>query len=273
MRLGTALVCLCSIVIFGSFTPSQAQRKNIEKRIDPQDSHSDLTKDIKNLQQQQQQIIEELNDLKRVLSATAAPGLAPRLPDSLEIVGELFSGDSKAPVAIVEYADFECPFCGMYARQVYPQIDENYIKTGKVKFFYRDFPIPTHSHALSAARAARCAGEQGKYWEIHDNLFANQTALGLNDIFERAKKFGIDVQKLSECLSSEKYAEDIRKGMAEAQQLGVQATPTFFLGFIGSNGDAVSVEKRIVGAAPYEVFRTDLDALLAVKSEQTISSH
>jgi protein-disulfide isomerase len=126
---------------------------------------------------------------------------------------------------------------------------------------------------MSAARAAHCAGEQGKYWEIHDNLFANQAALGLNDISDRARGLGIDVEKLSECLSSDKYTDDIRKSVSEAQTLGIEGTPTFFIGVIAENGDVVKIEKAIKGGVSFEVFKTILDALLASKGQDTVSAH
>jgi len=273
MRVKTILLLLC----FGlsQFAYAQAQG---EAKDQPQGDLSALRTDVRALQAEQQQIITRLDELKQLLQANGRPANSavlpiPQPPSTLDIHGENFKGDSGARVAIVEYADFECPYCGQHARDVYPQIVESYIKTGKVKCFYRDLPLPMHPHAMSAARAGRCASEQGKYWEIHDNLFANQTALGLKDISDRAQGLGIDVEKLSECLSTEKYADDIRKSMAEAQQLGIQGTPTFFLGIIGSNGDVVSVEKRIVGAAPYEVFKTDLDALLASNGQEAVSTH
>src|SRR5260221_459521 len=89
-------------------------------------------------------------------------------PRSAPVHGEPFRSDAHARVAIIEYSDFECPLCRQFARDVYPLIDAAYIHSGKVKYFFRDLPLPMHPHALPAARAARCAGEQGKFWEMHD---------------------------------------------------------------------------------------------------------
>jgi protein-disulfide isomerase len=195
----------------------------------------------------------------------------PKPPSTIDIHGETFRGDSEARLAIVEYADFECPYCGQHARQVYPQIFDEYIKTGQLKYLFRDLPLPGHPHAVMAARADRCAGEQGKYWEIHENLFANQRALGLKDITDRAKKLGVDVGKLSECLSSDKYTENIRNSMSEAETFGIEGTPTFFIGT--TEGNVVKVKKVFSGATPFEVFKAELDALVTSNGQQAVSVH
>jgi protein-disulfide isomerase len=175
-------------------------------------------------------------------------------------------------VAIIEYADFECPYCGEYERKTVPRLLSDYIETGKVKLFYRDLPLPMHARALPAARAARCAGEQGKFWEMHDSLFAKQNALSAPAVLERAQTLGLDKEKFTECLSSEKYTADIQKSVSEAQKMGVDGTPTFFLGVVEPSGD-VTVEKRLQGAAPFDVFKTEIDALLASNGQEALSAH
>src|SRR5712691_4113453 len=273
MRVKTILLLLC----FGLSQFGHAQAQG-ESKDQPQGDLSALRTDVRALQAEQQQIITRLDELKQLLQVNGRPANSAVLPSTqppstLDIHGESFRGDGGARVAIIEYADFECPYCGQHARQVYPQIVESYIKTGKVKYFYRDLPLPMHPHAMSAARAGRCAGEQGKYWEIHDNLFANQTALGLKDISDRAQALGIDVEKLSDCLSSDKYTDEIRKSVSEAQKLGIDGTPTFFIGVIVENGDVVKIEKAIKGASPFEVFKTSLDALLSSNGQEAVSTH
>jgi protein-disulfide isomerase len=234
-----------------------------------QDELSTLQRDVKTLGEQQRQIIARLDELKRLVTANAAgrPQPAPP-PSTLTIQGESFRGDAAAPVAIVEYADFECPYCGAYERSVFPQILSDYIETGKVKYFYRDLPLPIHPHAMIAARAARCAGEQGEYWEMHDNLFAKQAGFSDPALLDRAQTLGMDGGKFSECLSSNRYTDDIQKSMSEAHKMGIEGTPTFFLGTVGPNGDEVSIEKRVIGAVPYENFKAALDELLDSKGQQ-----
>jgi protein-disulfide isomerase len=218
-----------------------------------------LKRDVKVLVENQQKIIAQLNELKHLL-LTGSEAVHP--PANLSVNGEPFKGAVAAQVAIIEYADFECQFCGDFMREVYPQIAENYIKQGKVKYFYRDLPMASHTHALSAARAARCAGEQGKFWQMHERLFADQTALAEKDILGRAAAVGLNTSKFAECLSSERHIDDIRRSTSEAQQMGINGTPTFLLGVVAADGDVTRIN-TIVGAPPYEHFKSEIDGLLA----------
>jgi protein-disulfide isomerase len=202
----------------------------------------------------------------------APPFLSATSPSTvLNVRGERFRGDDAARVAIVEYADFECPYCGEYERTTFPKLLSEYIQTGKVRYFYRDLPLPMHPLAVSAARAARCAGEQGKYWEMHDSLFAAQNALSTRALLDRAPTLGLDAAKFAECFSSDKYAEDLRKSISTAQALGIEGTPTFFIGAI--DGDTVTIKKAIQGGPPFQVFKSNLAALLASKDLDTVSPH
>ncbi len=239
-----------------------------EAKDHPQGDLSALRTDIRALQSEQQQIIARLDELKQLLQSN---GLSPSV-SSVSVRGETFRGDSGARVAIIEYADFECPYCGEYERKVFPQLLSDYIATGKVKYFYRDLPLPGHARAIPAARAARCAGEQGKYWEMHDSLFATQNALSAPALLDRAQTLGLDTEKFSECQSSEKYSADIQKSISEAQAMRIDGTPTFFLGIVEQSGD-VTIGKRVAGAAPFDVFKSELDALLASNGQEVVSTH
>jgi len=266
---------LCSFLIFSVCQLGSAQHSNGAGDVQLQGDVSVLKQEVKALGAQQRQILEQLNELKQMLQANPPGRTAPPLPSTVAIQGEPFRGDSGARVAIVEYADFECPYCGKHMRETYPQILDNYIQTGKVKYFFRDLPLPMHSHAMPAARAARCAGEQDKYWQMHDSLFANQGSLINKALLDRAQSLGLDTAKFEECLSSQRYLAEIRNSMVEAQKMGISGTPTFFLGTIGPNADAVlsglqvqpalvvNIARAIRGTVPYEAFKTALDELLA----------
>ena len=219
---------------------------------------------------QLRQILSTLNDIKQLLAANAAtrPGPQPPAPPSaLATKGESARGDSGATVAIVEYADFECPFCGQYEHEIYPQIAKDHIQTGKVKYFYRDLPLTMHPHALIAARAAHCAGEQGKYWEMHDSLFAKQNTIREADMPGRVQELGLDVAKFSECLSSDRYTDQIKQSTMEAQKMGIGGTPTFFIGKIDSSREVTNL-KTIIGTRPYDVFKSAIEDSLASKAAQ-----
>jgi protein-disulfide isomerase len=231
-----------------------------------------LKKDVGTLIQEEGHILDQLNELKRLLPANPSSAPILRPPSTLDVRGEGFRGETGATVAIIEYADFECPYCGEYERKVFPQLLSDYIETGKVKYFYRDLALPGHARAMPAARAARCAGEQGKYWEMHDSLFATQNALSAQALLDRAQTLGLDAAKFAECQSSEKYTADIQKNLSEAQKMGIDGTPAFFLGLVNPSGD-VTIEKRFIGTAPFEVFKSELDALLASKSLEAVSAH
>jgi len=256
------------------FGYAQAQARAKDQ---PQGDLSALRTDVRALQAEQQEIISRLDELRQLLQTNGQPAISaaparPQPPSTLDIHGENFRGEGDARVAIIEYADFECPYCGEYERKVFPQLFSDYIETGKVKYFYRDLPLPMHARALPAARAARCAGEQGKYWEMHDSLFAKQTALSAPALLDRAQTLGLDTEKFNECQASEKYVADIQKSASDAQKMGIDGTPTFFLGVVEPSGD-VTIEKRIKGTAPFDVFKSELDALLASKSREADSTH
>ena len=125
-----------------------------------------------------------------------------------------------------------------------------------------DFPLESmHKFAFKAAEAARCAGEQGKFWEMHDRLFANQTSL--EPAKPHAEAIGLDVAKFEGCLSAGKYAEAIRKDTAEGAKAGVTGTPAFFLAYTDPNSSKVKTEVQLSGAQPYAAFKAQIDKLLA----------
>ena len=145
-----------------------------------------------------------------------------------------------------------------------PQIEKEYVETGKIKHVFMDFPLPMHSNAMKASEAGLCAGDQGKFWEMHDKLFANQQALKQEDLVKHAEALGLDTAKFKECLDSGKHAEDIKKSMTEGQKAGISGTPAFLIGYIEPDGN-VRATKKVVGAQPYASFKAAIDELLSAK--------
>jgi protein-disulfide isomerase len=185
---------------------------------------------------------------------------------SISVDGVLFKGDKNARVTLIEFADYQCPFCARFYRETLPQIEENYIFTGKVKFFFRNFPLEhRHPQAFKAAVAANCAGEQGKFWAMHDRLFTHQEELGSKDLLQHAKMLALDSSKFTRCLDSEESAAKVRKDLAEGKKAGVKVTPGFLLGLTESNNPEITVQKTIVGAKPYTDFKEAIDGLLGVQ--------
>lgn len=170
-------------------------------------------------------------------------------------------GNANAKVTIIEFSDFQCPFCRRHYTQTLPQLKKEYIETGKVKYVYRDFPLTQiHPAAVPAAEAAECADEQGKFWELHDKIFDEQNKQGVGTVqfgIEDVKKWasevqGLDVAKLNQCLDSGKYTQEVQKDLADGLQAGVGGTPTFYI-----NG------RELVGAQPFSAFKSTIDAELA----------
>lgn len=168
-------------------------------------------------------------------------------------------GDLNALVTIVEYGDFQCPFCGRFYSLTENQIKENYVKSNKVKFIYRHFAF-LGPESQEAANASECAKDQGKFWAYHDSLYDAEIRDGeehngnLNrDLFlSLAKGLGLNENSFTACLDSGKYSEKVKKDYAGAQALGVRATPTIFVN-----------DKKVEGALPYEQFKLLIDQELS----------
>ena len=149
-----------------------------------------------------------------------------------------------------------------------PQIERDYIKTGKVKYVARDFPIESiHPQAFKAHEAANCAGEQEKYWEMHNRLFTNQRALRLKSLSGYAEAIGLDLPTFEKCLSSGKHEAEIRADMEDGVKAGVRGTPTFLLGLTEPNSSTVKATQLIRGAQPYSRFKQAIDKLLASQNK------
>ena len=170
---------------------------------------------------------------------------------------DAFVGPENAKVEIIEFSDFQCPFCRSFWSGTLSQIKSQYIDAGKsVKFVYRDFPLSFHPMAQKYAEAAECAGDQNKYWEMHDKIFEEQNKFGtgtigtltIEDVKRWAKELSLNVSEFNQCLDSGKYAVEVKKDFEDGTKAGVSGTPTFFV-----NG------QTLVGAQPFESFKQIID--------------
>ncbi len=177
-------------------------------------------------------------------------------------------GDKNAPVTLVEFSDYECPFCKRHFDQVYPEIKKDYIDTGKVKLVFRDYPLPFHDPmATFEANAANCAKEQGgdtAYFKLHDVMYTKTTSNGSgltkDQVYQFASDIGLNQANLKTCADAGKYTDEIKKDIADGSAAGVSGTPAFFVGKSSSNG---TIEGAIiVGAQPYTAFQAAIDPLL-----------
>lgn len=177
-------------------------------------------------------------------------------------------GDKNAPVTIVEFSDYECPFCKRHFDDTLPQLIENYVDTGKVKIVYRDLPLSFHDPmATKEAVAANCAREQGgdsKYFEYHDEIFtrtiSNGNGLSEADLTTIATDVGLNLSSFDTCLTDPAQEEEVKKDLADAGKAGATGTPSFVVGKSTSNGEING--DLVVGAQPYAAFQAVIDPLL-----------
>jgi protein-disulfide isomerase len=246
---------LCGLAVVGLLTAGAGRAQ----------SNEDLKKDIQALKEGQQAIQKDLQDIKKLLAARPAGGAPaePALNAIISVDGEPFKGDKNAKLTLVEFSEFQCPFCGRHVRDTFPQLDKDYIQTGKLKYVFRDLPLESiHKNAFKAAEATHCAGEQNKYWEMHDRLFANQNALEPAMLTAHAQAIGVDTKKFQTCLDSGKFAAAIRKDVAEANKYGINGTPTSVIGYTQPNDPkTIKVVKVIRGAQNIAAFKDALDSL------------
>jgi protein-disulfide isomerase len=225
--------------------------------------------EIKNmlLQREVQNLRDTLQGRPAAPSAPAqaqAPGAAQETVTVVSIDGGAVKGDNNAKLTLVEFTDYQCPFCSRHYRETMPKIVDEYVKTGKVKYVLREFPLESiHPLAFKASEAALCSGEQGKYWEMHDRLFGNQNALAAAQLPGHAEAVGLDAGKFKSCLESGKYTAKVRKDLNDAQKAGATGTPTFFLGRTDPKSSDVRSVRKLVGAQPYAAFKDAIDTLMA----------
>ena len=184
----------------------------------------------------------------------------PTLTSPLLLKGEPTLGDASAPLTIVEFSDFECSYCRRFHEDVFPQLKRDYINTGLVRFVHKDLPLPFHPHALPAAAAARCAGEQKRYWEMYSSLFDQQNCLGCKGVLAIAGEADLNRSKLKACMEQESTLALINANRSEASLHNISATPTFVIGPTQSNGslDGLVIE----GAVPWSTFKSTIDKTL-----------
>lgn len=213
-----------------------------------------------------QQISSAIEEVKKLAASRTPARPTPPSPENVKVSvdDDPIKGDPKAPVTIVEFSDFQCPFCKRFYDQVLPSLEKEYITTGKVRLVFRDYPLEFHKNALPAAIAANCAGEQGKYWEVHDFLFENPNKLDTASILSSTVELNLNHEKFEQCVNDKTKETEINKDFQEGQLYGVRGTPSFFIGKTEDNENEMT-GVYIRGAQPFQVFKTEIDKLLAQK--------
>lgn len=208
------------------------------------------------------QTLESDNKSSEVASAStstpqqAAPQ-APTPPPVEEVLANLKvghlppEGNENAPVTIIEFSDFECPFCASFFKDTLPQIRSEYVETGKVKIYFRHQPLPFHPQAKPLAIASECANDQGSFWQMHDKIFENSASVATSNVEthkEWALELGLNSAQFNDCVDSQQHVDLINEDSAAGNEFGATGTPTFFI-----NG------RQVIGAQPFAAFKTIID--------------
>ncbi len=214
-----------------------------------------------------EELKEIISEIKPVAPQPAQQPTQPGAPQIFRVSldDDPVKGNPNAPVTVVEYSDFQCPFCSRFFQQTLPLIEENYIDTGKIKFVYKDLPLDNlHPNARTTHIASECADEQGKFWEYHDVLFEKQSEwqrLSSTDLSSTltvyASDLGLQSASFESCMQSQDIADEVNNDTLEAASYGATGTPTFF---IGTEKDGFI---KLVGAQPYAAFQAEIDKLLS----------
>jgi len=253
---------LASVTIVGllSLSPPQSQTDEI----------ATLKREIERLKAQQVLMQRDLDTIKSLLQNLAQGRGQPEesfTDKSISLTDAPTKGNASAKVTLVEISDYHCPYCRRQTLQTMPQLMAEYVNTGKVKYVFVDYPIAQlHPDAFLSHEAAACAGDQGKYWQMHDLLFTNSPAREVSQLAANAGMVGVDTRKFEECMNGGKgsrYAPAIRQSIARMQQLGVGGTPLVLVGLTPAPGTPMKVVSFVYGAKPYPEFKTALDTALA----------
>lgn len=217
-------------------------------------------------QKQADAILNELKQIRQLLEKQQPllerRGVQTPAPDQnvkLQLVDTYAIGTTNAPVTLIEFTDYQCPFCSRFHTTTFPELKRKFIDTGKVRFISRDLPLEFHLNAFKAAQAARCAGDQGKYWELRDVLSSNPNNLGQDAILKYARDQQLDTKQFQTCLASDKYKAEIQKDVSDAQSVGISGTPTFLIGRTSAGGfEGI----KVVGAQHLGAFEARITELL-----------
>lgn len=239
----------------------------------PGASQAGVEEEIVGLRKELADIKKELGDIKKDLAEIQGIIQRARRAQSgmrgtarVSVSGKASLGSPDAPVTMVEFSDYQCPFCKRYVTMVFPAIKKNYIDTGKLKYIFSDFPIATlHPQAPKAHEAAHCAGEQNQYWAMHDILFENSKDLSVPSLKRYAEEVGLDGNQFNDCLQTGRYAGKVNQEIAEGRKAGMSGTPSFVIGPSGSGEQITGTV--VVGAQHAATFNQVIDKALQAVSK------
>ncbi|WP_423840543.1 DsbA family protein [Vibrio mytili] len=220
-----------------------------------------LKQEVSKLSDDMGKIQTQLEDMKELAfkPPKKEPRVLPNQPNFTEDGTLPVLGSKDATIAIIEFSDFQCPYCKRFTDNAFKQIKENYIDTGKVQYVARDFPLNFHPQAMPAAIAATCSLKQDSYWPMRDVLFSNPKQLG-DELYQKAATdLSLDMQAFADCLKDQSVADKVEGDLALGKSLGVRGTPSFLIGRV-ENGELIEPQ-IVVGAQRYPVFESILNDL------------
>jgi protein-disulfide isomerase len=253
----TRLATVTFVALISLSPPPQSQAEEIAA----------LKRQLEELREQQAQMQRELTTIKTFLQAMLQAQKGPEVADligaSIPTANEPSMGPQSAKVTVMEISDYHCPFCKRQTQQTFPQLMNDYVKTGKVQYIFVDYPIAQlHPTAARSHEAAICAGEQGKYWEMHVSLFNNPIAKADDALVAQAKSVGVDEGAFRSCLTSGKHSASIQASVKRMEGLGISGTPMTVIGLTPAPGQPMKVVKYVYGAQPYSAFKEAIDSVL-----------
>ena len=261
-RIKNLSCCLCAMLLSACMGEEQSTHNSQQL--------AELTKSVAEMRQELQLLTKEVVTLSsnvEGLKVAAKPGVANRPPAvaRMKLIDDTTTvpvmGASTAKYALIEFMDYQCPYCLRHAKQTLPKIKSRYIDTGQLRYAIRDYPLSFHAEAKNAAVAAKCAAKQGKFWEMHDALINNAKQLGQALYNSQAATLGMDTQQYSQCLSAPEVKEQVDRDIAYGNSLGVRGTPRFYLGKV--EGDDIVDVVTISGAHPFDSFEKAIQQLMA----------
>lgn len=226
-----------------------------------------LQNELDDLRAQHAQTVAELAELKTLVAQGRGGTPAEGPARTLTVAKRPSRGEATASVTFIEYSDYGCQYCAQYTHEVYPRLIRDYVDSGKVRYVFKNYPVAElHPDAFKAHVAAACAGDQGRYWEMHDRLFVDQKNFQRARLVEEARSVGLDTATFQSCLAGTTHEAVIRQDIDEAVRGGVNGTPVFVVALTEPGNAAVTPLRVVVGAQPYEAFADAIDAVLAQAS-------
>ncbi len=249
-------IILGAIILWQAYSTNKIEQYSLSLAIQE--------KNIQELSDNTERMEKELRVLKQILSRSKL--LEPAVFDTTFTLNgserdDPFLGGKDSAVVIIAFSEYQCKPCREFFETTFAKLQSNFISSGKIKLIFRDFPLDSHNQSEQAATLANCAGEQGRYWEMHKLLFENQTLVDRGEFSSLQTQIsGLNVAKIKECVESNRYRKEIAEDQQDGKRIGIKGAPGFFIGKKNDRGDYKGVIIR--GAQPYAVFEAQIERLL-----------